>query len=52
MAVEKLAGIEVPERVKVIRLMMAELDRIASHLVFYGTFSPGWTAFPDLLYVH
>ncbi len=38
MAVEKLAGIEVPERAKVIRIMMAEVFRILSHLLFYGTF--------------
>ncbi len=39
MAVEKLAGIKVPERAEYIRVIMSEFNRIMSHFVWFGPFT-------------
>nr|WP_196240016.1 NADH-quinone oxidoreductase subunit C/D [Candidatus Methylobacter oryzae] len=39
LSVEQLACIQVPERAQVIRVMICELYRLASHLLFYGTYT-------------
>src|SRR5204862_804086 len=37
LSVEKLLGLEMPQRVKDIRVLIAELQRMASHLIWIGT---------------
>jgi NADH-quinone oxidoreductase subunit D len=49
-AAEKLLKIEVPERVHYIRIIMAELQRIASHQIAIGTFGIDMGAFTPFLY--
>ncbi len=50
LAVERMLKIEVPERVEYIRVIMAELQRIASHLIAVGTYGIDSGAFTPFLY--
>ena len=50
MAVEKLVDLEVPERAQAIRVIITELQRIASHLVFLGAFGLDLAAMSMFLY--
>ena len=49
-AVEDLAGIELPRRAEFIRIIICELNRIASHLVSFGTYGLDIGAFTPFLY--
>jgi NADH-quinone oxidoreductase subunit D len=50
LSVEKLLGIDVPDRVKWIRVLIAELQRISSHLVWFGTHGMEVGAITAMLY--
>jgi NADH-quinone oxidoreductase subunit D len=49
-AVEKLAGISAPERAQYIRVITCELNRIASHLLWFGAFLNDLGAVPPIVY--
>lgn len=50
LAVEKLMNMDLPLRTQVIRLIMAELNRIASHLLAFGAYGLDVGAFTPFLY--
>ena len=50
LVVEKAAGIEVPERAEYIRVITVELNRIASHLLWWAAFLLDLGGFTPLLY--
>jgi len=49
-AVETLSGITLPRRAELIRIIICELNRIASHLVSFGTYGMDMGAFTPFLY--
>ena len=50
LAAERLAEVEVPERAEYLRVIMLELNRIASHLLFYGVTAMDIGAYTPFLY--
>jgi NADH-quinone oxidoreductase subunit D len=50
MAVEKLVELDVPPRAQALRVILVELQRIASHLVWVGTFGLDLAAMSVFLY--
>ena len=49
-AVEKLMGIEVPERAEYIRVILTELNRLTSHLLWWGAYILDLGAFTPIMY--
>jgi NADH-quinone oxidoreductase subunit D len=50
LSVEKLLGLEMPDRVKWIRVLIGELQRLASHLVWFGTHAMEVGAITAIMY--
>lgn len=50
MAVERLAGIQVPERAEYLRVIVDELNRISSHLIMAGCFAMDMGAFTPFVH--
>jgi NADH-quinone oxidoreductase subunit D len=51
LAIEKLLNVEAPERAQVVRVILTELNRIASHLIWLGTHALDIGAITPLFYV-
>jgi len=51
MTVEKMAGIEVSDRVNTIRVMMSECFRLQSHFLFFGTFAQDVGQMSPIFYI-
>jgi len=50
LAVEKLAGITVPPRAEMLRVLVAELNRISSHLICLGALAMDMGAYTPFLH--